>query len=1116
MPPSVADSDHRSIQEIRPNPVESIAGTVEQVQTYLPETGWGVYRVQLVGGTHRGHLATVVGIGGDLRPGVFVAADGHWQQHVHHGAQFRADLIRLTPPSTAVGILRYLSSGIVKGIGPNKAAAIVKAFGEDTLIVIEKTPRRLLEVPGLSGRLMEAIVASWQEHSAVRDLMIFLQRYGIPASKWGPINKKYGAEASARISADPYILSRDIDGIGFLTADRVAKELGVPPHSMKRVAAGLIHALEELKDEGHSAGPRDLVLKHASKILSLGPAVVEGTLDHLISLGELESESVFGRALVYLPYMRAYERSVATILLRLASQDNAVTKCVPFDQALAMAEISTGKSLSESQRQALQQTLRHRLQVITGGPGSGKAQPLTEPILTPDGFRPIGDIRPGDMVVSEEGKPVRVKSVHPQGVKPVYRVTFRDGRSTLCCDEHLWKVHARTSVKGLREKGKTRDLGWQVVPLERIRAWLSSGRSGSARIAIPLATPFDGGGGIPIPGYVLGILLGSGDMSGKGIRFTTDDQDIADRISVLLAPLGYGISLIPRAPRPCSTYQITCRATGRRRNGLRQWLKEQCLCVRSWEKHVPECVFTAHPGVRREVLQGMLDSDGDRQSRRSGCFASTSKRLAEDLRRLAWSLGFVARIGPHKGGLPPLHAPKLEGRRCHRVHVAADDTKELFQRKQRARDQQPLRGMERRLQIMRIDPAGEAACVCIAVDSPTQLYVTRDYIVTHNTTILHTMLEMISGQNLKVVLCAPTGRAAKHMEEATGRPACTIHRLLEYRPKFGDFARNHRNPLDGDIFIVDESSMLDLALAYKLLRALPKHAQLILVGDVDQLPSVGAGSVLADIIQSGSIPVVWLREIFRQAALSSIIVSAHLIKQGQIPPTPNEPGDDFFFMKTKEPDDIKAKIVRMVTERIPAKLGIDPLKDIQVLAPMHKGPLGITEINKLLQRTLNARNLDGPKFAAGHNDYYIGDKVMQMKNDYDLDVFNGDVGFIRELWSEPGNRKAIIEFDDRRVEYPLSKFNELALAYCCSIHKGQGSEWPAVVIPMVRGYFHMLQKNLIYTGLTRGKRLVVMIGDKSALAIACRNNKANERFGGLRQRLAEQSDDWRDESLFPE
>jgi exodeoxyribonuclease V alpha subunit len=369
---------------------------------------------------------------------------------------------------------------------------------------------------------------------------------------------------------------------------------------------------------------------------------------------------------------------------------------------------------------------------------------------------------------------------------------------------------------------------------------------------------------------------------------------------------------------------------------------------------------------------------------------------------------------------------------------------------------------------------------------------------TGKTTIINAILKIYSAVKNRIILAAPTGRAAKRMSEATGHEAKTIHRLLEYSLQKRGFQRNNEYPLDCDLLIVDESSMIDTILMHHLLKALPKEATLILVGDVNQLPSVGPGNVLKDIIDSGTIPVVELNEIFRQARESSIIVNAHRIYAGLIPQlkSSGEKLDDFYFVEQEEPEKVLEMIVNLVKNRIPKRFGLDPIDGIQVLTPMHRGIVGTTNMNIELQKALNPQ--EEGAFRGGQN-FRIKDKVMQIRNNYDKEVYNGDIGRVVGFDDELQEVKVL--FDNREVLYDYSELDELVLAYAVSVHKSQGSEYPAVVIPVLTQHYLLLQRNLIYTAVTRGKKLVVMVGTKKALAIAVRNNKTQQRFTLLRQRL---------------
>jgi exodeoxyribonuclease V alpha subunit len=368
------------------------------------------------------------------------------------------------------------------------------------------------------------------------------------------------------------------------------------------------------------------------------------------------------------------------------------------------------------------------------------------------------------------------------------------------------------------------------------------------------------------------------------------------------------------------------------------------------------------------------------------------------------------------------------------------------------------------------------------------------------TTLVRSILEIFTAKEMKCVLAAPTGRAAKRLAETTGRTAKTIHRLLEFDPATGEFKRNQQNPLKGDLFVLDEVSMVDVVLGHQFFRAVPAGACVILVGDVDQLPSVGPGSVLADLIASGVVPVVRLTEIFRQAAESEIVTAAYAINQGRMPnlKAPDEGLIDFYFIESAEPEAIQDLIVRLVQERIPKRFGFDPKADIQVLTPMNRSVLGARNLNQVLQTALNPGD-GGPEVQRFGWTFRIGDRVIQTENDYNRDVFNGDLGIIEKI--NRIDQDMVVNFEGRQVEYDFGDLDELALAYVLSIHKSQGSEFPCVVIPVHTQHYMMLQRNLLYTAVTRGKKLVVVVGTKKALGMAVRRQDTARRYTALRKRL---------------
>jgi len=372
---------------------------------------------------------------------------------------------------------------------------------------------------------------------------------------------------------------------------------------------------------------------------------------------------------------------------------------------------------------------------------------------------------------------------------------------------------------------------------------------------------------------------------------------------------------------------------------------------------------------------------------------------------------------------------------------------------------------------------------------------------TGKTTIVSCILDLYRRLGAKVLLMAPTGRAAKRLSEATGADAATIHRALEFSPQTGGFKRNAQEPLRADVVVVDETSMVDTFLMYHLLRAVPPEARLVLVGDVYQLPAVGPGNVLKDLIDSGTLPVARLTRIYRQARESLIVVNAHRVNQGEFPVLPSRLGQgDFVFQEFEDPVALKERLLELVCEEIPRRYGFHPVRDLQVITPMHRGGVGVQALNHELQQRLNPQ---GRPFTFGARTFRRGDKVMQLKNDYFKEVFNGDIGQVQGF--DPEARRLLVDFDGRLVSYEAGEGEEITLAYAVTVHKSQGSEFPGVVLVLTTQHYLLLQRNLLYTALTRGRRLVVLLGSKKALALAIKNDRPVRRYtdlaGKLRQTL---------------
>ena len=369
------------------------------------------------------------------------------------------------------------------------------------------------------------------------------------------------------------------------------------------------------------------------------------------------------------------------------------------------------------------------------------------------------------------------------------------------------------------------------------------------------------------------------------------------------------------------------------------------------------------------------------------------------------------------------------------------------------------------------------------------------------TTIVNSILKIIQAKTAKILLCAPTGRAAKRLKESTGIEAKTLHRLLAFEPQSRQFKHNADNPLDADLIVVDEVSMVDLVMMMHLLKAVPQNCAIIFVGDVDQLPSIGPGSVLANFIDSNKIPTVRLTQIYRQAASSQIILNAHKINAGKLPRLKYEPSDmsDFYFVSANSPEDIQSKLLTIVGTRIPQSFNLNPVRQIQVLTPMNRGSLGARSLNVSLKGILN--NTNQPEIQRFGTTFSVGDKVIQLVNNYDKEVYNGDIGFITEIDTEAN--QALIDFEDKVVQYDFDEFDELALAYAITIHKAQGSEYAAVVLLLGMQHYNLLERNLVYTGVTRGRGLVVIVGQEKALAMAIKNNNSGKRLTKLTKQLQE-------------
>jgi exodeoxyribonuclease V alpha subunit len=708
--------------------MEEIHGFIDHILFSEEENGFTVAKLKEPKKTEP---TCIVGCMPSVQPGETIRCKGAWKHHPQHGRQFEVASFTLEAPSDLVGIQKYLESGMIKGIGPVYAERIVKKFGIDTLKIIDENPRSLLEVQGIGEKRVDKIQSCWKDQRSIRDVMVFLRGHDVSPSFAQKIYKAYGDKSIEKVQKDPFALAKEIHGIGFKIADKIAKGLGMPQESSSRVCGAIEHALWDLSNDGHVCYPKAELIVLVGEMLQLPSPLIEENMKKLLENGQIMEE----RDLIWVKPLYLAEVGIAREMARIV-QSPCRIRAVDLQKAIDWVEKQLQIELAVEQKEGVARGVKDKLSIITGGPGTGKST-ITKAILT-----------------------------------------------------------------------------------------------------------------------------------------------------------------------------ITEKLTS------------------------------------------------------------------------------------------------------------------------------------------------------------------------------------------KILLAAPTGKAAKRMSEITKKKAFTIHSLLEMDFTSGGFKRNRDNPIHCDLLIVDEASMIDTLLMNNLMKAIPSEARVILIGDIDQLPSVGAGNVLKDLIQSGKLVTTQLKQIFRQAATSQIITNAHKINQGEFPDLERKKGGDFHFLYSETPEEILDIIVDLVKTRLPKAFRFHRFEDIQVLSPMKKGIIGTENLNAKLQESLNP--CPSPLLRMGRC-FHVGDKVMQIRNNYQKEVFNGDVGKIVEIDENEQILKVV--FEGKAVEYEFLELDELVLAYAVSIHKYQGSECPCVIIPIHTTHFKLLYRNLVYTGITRARKLVVIVGTKKALSIAIRNEEVKKRHTGLMQKV---------------
>jgi exodeoxyribonuclease V alpha subunit len=712
-----------------------LAGVVERVLYHDDQSSFSVLRLKVAG---RRDLASVVGKTARVEVGEWVEARGSWHNDAKHGLQFRAEEIRVSAPATRAGIEQFLASGIVRGVGAGLAKRLVDRFGESVFEIIENTPERLREVSGVGKLRSRRIAEAWGEQKRVREVMLFLYSHGIGTQRAVQIYRAYRDQTLSILRRDPYRLVRDVRGIGFATADALAKRLGFESEAPARLRAGVRQVLRNCLARGGCGMPTGEVEEQSIRLLGADAVCVGAAIADLVTAAELIPSVVDGQPCLFLEDLYRAEQRAGARLLGLARGAVAWPE-IDLEESIAWVQKKLEIQLAPNQRQAIEQALTTKLMVLTGGPGVGK------------------------------------------------------------------------------------------------------------------------------------------------------------------------------------------------------------------------------------------------------------------------------------------------------------------------------------------------------------------------TTLVRAILQILRRTKIEIQLAAPTGRAAKRLAETTQISARTIHRLLEADPRTRGFKRCAGNPIDCDLLVVDEASMLDVPLLDSLLDALRPSCAVLFIGDVNQLPSVGPGQVLRDMIDSKAIAVVKLEQIFRQAAESQIVRNAHAVNAGQLPDLEPTQAGDFYFVETRDSEDAAKRLLTIVGERIPARFGLDPMRDVQVLCPMHRGRTGTEQLNLELQKLLNPAFGRSTSVTQGGSTFFPGDKVMQIVNNYDLDVYNGDIGWIERI--DQDARVIDASFEHHSVRYDFDDLDQLTLAYGITIHKSQGSEYPAVVMPLLTEHYIMLRRNLLYTGMTRGKQLVVLLGQRRALELAIRNTDDLHRTTKLKDWL---------------
>lgn len=996
-----------------------------------------------------------------------VVLTGVWDRHPKYGRQFKATGLLVDQDLDVDGLANYLANHPdVVGIGPVRARRIAEALGRDFDRVLHDAPERVAAAAGVSMDVVAGLREVWERTHAVNAAATWLAAFGLTHHQVTTLVLEYGNNVVPILREDPYLIVGAVRGFGFKRVDVVARKMGTAKDHPSRLRAGVLHCVTERVEDGHCWTDYEELVEHANALLVLDTldsrARIEQALDELVAGGKLACVSLAGRFLVARPRLHEMETGLSGWLARGREPNPHFGGRTDLDALVA----ETAPDLNPGQHAAVVAALRHAQCVISGGAGSGKAQPLDAMILTPTGWRAMGEIHVGDQVIGANGHPCEVVGVFPRGEREVFRVTMTDGSETECCDEHLWLTRS--------QKDRDRKRPGSVKPLSAIRGDLVT-RGGKRKHWIPIVEAVEfAGGDLPLHPYALGALLGDGCFRPGGCGFTKAGMEIIDALEAVLPD---GAHMQYQDGFDWRIVGNGCRGGNPVLNALRELGLEG---TRSQDKFVPEVYKFASAADRLALLQGLLDTDGSAHGVNVE-FSTTSPQLAQDVLFLVRSLGGTAHLAERQTYYTH-NFERRAGSPSFRLHLCLPAHVAPF-RLSRKRDAfAPRTKYHPRRAIARVETVGMKSVQCIAVDAPDQLYVTDDFIVTHNTYTVAAIARVYEEHGLSVVLAAPTGKAAKRLEQVVGREAVTIHRLLEFD---GDtFQRHASEPLSADVVIVDEVSMVDVPLAWHLYDALClARTAVVLVGDHNQLPPAGPGNLLRDLIDRRPIATVVLDEVVRQAGVlkeNSIAVLRGEVRRTAAPGTD---GRRPWYVVDQFGDALAAQrfLLDLYDGVLAEKLRFDLLADVQLLTPQKKGPLGVAALNVLLQRLVQRKlfGVDAPELPEGRKpSFLLHDKVIQTRNNYRLGVMNGAIGFVTEVGPRRGD--LVVRFEGGEVEITAESGHaqDLQLAFALTIHKAQGSEFPCVVAVIHKAHSFMHHRNLFYTAVTRAQQVAVVVGDR--------------------------------------